>query len=118
MRPPRRSRRSTLPTPFAASAGEVVDGNDRALHLWHRLLPSSPVRGSADLLLLSGQEHVSFAERLPMVEAHIQVPPTFGPFEPFFFGRREHLAPVSYTHLRAHETRHDLVCRLLLEKKK
>ena len=28
------------------------------------------------------------------------------------------LTPVSYTHLRAHETRHDLVCRLLLEKKK
>src|SRR5450759_5811039 len=26
--------------------------------------------------------------------------------------------PVSYTHLRAHETRHDLVCRLLLEQKK
>ena len=27
-------------------------------------------------------------------------------------------APVSYTHLRAHETSQDLVCRLLLEKKK
>src|SRR5450756_1546636 len=26
--------------------------------------------------------------------------------------------PVSYTHLRAHETRHELVCRLLLAKKK
>src|SRR5665648_229539 len=26
------------------------------------------------------------------------------------------LCAVSYTHLRAHETRHDLVCRLLLEK--
>src|SRR5450756_983312 len=26
------------------------------------------------------------------------------------------VAAVSYTHLRAHETRHDLVCRLLLEK--
>src|SRR5450756_300670 len=25
------------------------------------------------------------------------------------------IEPVSYTHLRAHETRHDLVCRLLLE---
>src|SRR5450759_5453770 len=25
------------------------------------------------------------------------------------------IPPVSYTHLRAHETRHDLVCRLLLE---
>src|SRR5450756_2955814 len=33
------------------------------------------------------------------------------------FGGHAHLA-VSYTHLRAHETRHDLVCRLLLEKKK
>src|SRR5450759_4821792 len=29
-----------------------------------------------------------------------------------------HRRAVSYTHLRAHETRHDLVCRLLLEKKK
>ena len=28
-----------------------------------------------------------------------------------------YVIPVSYTHLRAHETRHDLVCRLLLEKK-
>src|SRR5450756_2430427 len=27
------------------------------------------------------------------------------------------VSSVSYTHLRAHETRHDLVCRLLLEKK-
>ena len=31
---------------------------------------------------------------------------------------RYHVVAVSYTHLRAHETRHDLVCRLLLEKKK
>ena len=30
----------------------------------------------------------------------------------------EHATPVSYTHLRAHETVLDLVCRLLLEKKK
>src|SRR5450756_2729430 len=38
-------------------------------------------------------------------------------------GRRSRPRPprtgsVSYTHLRAHETRHELVCRLLLEKKK
>src|SRR5450756_780249 len=31
---------------------------------------------------------------------------------------QDRIRPVSYTHLRAHETRHDLVCRLLLEKKK
>ena len=30
----------------------------------------------------------------------------------------EGLNPVSYTHLRAHETPEHLVCRLLLEKKK
>ena len=30
---------------------------------------------------------------------------------------RDVLGPVSYTHLRAHETVLDLVCRLLLEKK-
>src|SRR5659263_693574 len=29
--------------------------------------------------------------------------------------RSHNAGPVSYTHLRAHETRHDLVCRLLLE---
>src|SRR5450756_1302651 len=33
-------------------------------------------------------------------------------------GRAAGNRAVSYTHLRAHETRHDLVCRLLLEKKK
>ena len=32
--------------------------------------------------------------------------------------RQPGLGPVSYTHLRAHETVLDLVCRLLLEKKK
>src|SRR5450759_482171 len=31
-------------------------------------------------------------------------------------GRARRIEAVSYTHLRAHETRHDLVCRLLLEK--
>src|SRR5450756_2273568 len=29
-------------------------------------------------------------------------------------GNRPRFTSVSYTHLRAHETRHDLVCRLLL----
>ena len=33
-------------------------------------------------------------------------------------GGAEGVGPVSYTHLRAHETVLDLVCRLLLEKKK
>ena len=33
-------------------------------------------------------------------------------------GSVTYVAPVSYTHLRAHETGRNLVCRLLLEKKK
>ena len=37
-------------------------------------------------------------------------PPTVG-------GYTDAMTPVSYTHLRAHETRSNLVCRLLLEKK-
>ena len=32
--------------------------------------------------------------------------------------REDEINPVSYTHLRAHETPEHLVCRLLLEKKK
>src|SRR5659263_689139 len=38
--------------------------------------------------------------------------------ETLFFSKNVTNGSVSYTHLRAHETRHDLVCRLLLEKKK
>ena len=33
-------------------------------------------------------------------------------------GERDRLDAVSYTHLRAHETVLDIVCRLLLDKKK
>src|SRR5678809_915199 len=35
-----------------------------------------------------------------------------------FYADWLNLVPVSYTHLRAHETGRNLVCRLLLEKKK
>src|SRR5450756_878893 len=43
---------------------------------------------------------------------------SFGNWVMFLFPLWVITATVSYTHLRAHETRHDLVCRLLLEKKK
>ena len=42
-----------------------------------------------------------------------QVHARAGPRQP-----ADRAAPVSYTHLRAHETPEHLVCRLLLEKKK
>ena len=40
------------------------------------------------------------------------------PGYPASFPRERLSVPVSYTHLRAHETVLDIVCRLLLEKKK
>ena len=40
------------------------------------------------------------------------------PFYNNYYNTIESVYSVSYTHLRAHETREDLVCRLLLEKKK
>mgnify|MGYP003376648690 CR=1 FL=1 len=42
----------------------------------------------------------------------------WSPLLPALRRRLPLLTPVSYTHLRAHETVLDLVCRLLLEKKK
>ena len=39
-------------------------------------------------------------------------------FELDFFVTEDNKVAVSYTHLRAHETKANLVCRLLLEKKK
>src|SRR5665648_515442 len=39
----------------------------------------------------------------------------YGQYQGFVRFEKDSREPVSYTHLRAHETRHDLVCRLLLE---
>src|SRR5674536_380169 len=48
------------------------------------------------------------------------VDPTYGGLAAFdaLLADAHRLGPVSYTHLRAHETPEHLVCRLLLEKKK
>src|SRR5664280_2750108 len=41
----------------------------------------------------------------------------YAEISPFTLATCDYIIPVSYTHLRAHETVLDLVCRLLLEKK-
>ena len=52
-----------------------------------------------------------------IVDVVVDVGDTVDQPDDLAFERRA-LEPVSYTHLRAHETVLDLVCRLLLEKKK
>src|SRR5665648_969597 len=71
---------------------------------------SVTVKSGADLYALSN-ERASYHDGFEVAEINAE---PGAEFVRFSSGR----TPVSYTHLRAHETRHDLVCRLLLEKKK
>src|SRR5674476_1643551 len=70
----------------------------------------------------SRESHVS--EGLEVVSlAHLVINRVVWSHEQKDVGRLSHITferriPVSYTHLRAHETGRNLVCRLLLEKKK
>src|SRR5678815_264677 len=62
------------------------------------------------------------AKAVPTVELKPYVDAALREFTTTQLARRANVAPrtipVSYTHLRAHETPEHLVCRLLLEKKK
>src|SRR5450759_67074 len=63
---------------------------------------------STGLLILLGHFLEKSGKLLPMPYHHLETS----------YDRWPGVVTVSYTHLRAHETRHDIVCRLLLEKKK
>src|SRR5450756_519890 len=69
------------------------------------------VKGCAEIITLHGNINIDFADvNTVMRDSGVFIMGTGlaeGPDRAY---------PVSYTHLRAHETRHDLVCRLLLEK--
>ena len=93
---------------------------------------SNPNYGGSTQTALVGSKRNAALQAMPLVNGpapafeQFAILPEIGPFlaeRPEGNFMREPAAPggnypVSYTHLRAHETRHDLVCRLLLEKKK
>eukprot|EP00658_Telonema_sp_P-2_P029035 TRINITY_DN22142_c0_g2_i2.p1 TRINITY_DN22142_c0_g2~~TRINITY_DN22142_c0_g2_i2.p1 ORF type:complete len:231 (-),score=66.47 TRINITY_DN22142_c0_g2_i2:44-736(-) len=73
---------------------------------------STPTTNTAVFTLLEGIPTIADRDESVMS----QLP--FYPFQPTAMATPTSAAPVSYTHLRAHETPEHLVCRLLLEKKK
>src|SRR5450756_1238812 len=87
---------------------------------WRELLEGTQTCFAPVLTLAEAPAHPHNVERGTFVEVDGVVQPAPAPR----FSRTPPGPPgptaaaVSYTHLRAHETRHDLVCRLLLEKKK
>src|SRR5660398_134802 len=84
-------------------AGAMLDGFEREVSA---ALDSSYSANLVAQAFAVGARHVGIGRNLT---------------EPFFTSMRMDLdttehTPVSYTHLRAHETKANLVCRLLLEK--
>ena len=109
LRPPR----STLDRSSAASDVYKRQPNDPALH--HEL-------GMAYSLDNQYENSISSFLTVIRLDSHFRDVYDHLAWSHIKLGQYEHadraLTPVSYTHLRAHETVLDLVCRLLLEKKK
>src|SRR5450759_5561053 len=87
-------------------------------HFWEdegctRLFPYDQEVGAGTL---SPYTFLRVLGRKPWKAVYVQ--PSRRPADGRYGENPNRLYTVSYTHLRAHETRHDLVCRLLLEKKK
>src|SRR5450756_1294222 len=67
--------------------------------------------GQRVLAHISGKIRLNFIKILPGDKVKVELSPYDLSRGRIVYRSRS----VSYTHLRAHETRHDLVCRLLLE---
>src|SRR5450756_895454 len=72
--------------------------------------PQLPAHGGAAPFAFGGIGRLTAVEQALQVSIAESVQVEFPPTD----RQQQLVVPVSYTHLRAHETRHDLVCRLLL----
>src|SRR5665648_724248 len=99
-----------LPTPTGWTTMAEVEAGDQLL----ASVPEVETGGGRRLQPHAEPAHLSGEQDHGGDRGDAAVPDGGRPAEPL----GTDFAAVSYTHLRAHETRHDLVCRLLLEKKK
>src|SRR5665811_2574010 len=101
------------PAPIAVFQEKTVPNGTR-LAGWAALVHALPIPGPVRRPSCVSEQHVRGSHREEGAWAVFDK--RYWPGGDF----ADHLsfAPVSYTHLRAHETVLDLVCRLLLEKKK
>src|SRR5678815_6051356 len=99
----------------------IVDGRvDFVIFFWDPLEPQPHDVDVKALLRVAVVHNVPIACNRATADFLLSSPLMHRDYERMVtkIGRPVDLAPVSYTHLRAHETPEHLVCRLLLEKKK
>src|SRR5664280_3756013 len=105
---------------FLSNHSEIVI----ASFLSNRFRPSDPYCGRNHVSITTPSDVLSNPSLWPLF-LPVHGGTSYCPYPPFLFPDQEDifresavalLLPVSYTHLRAHETVLDLVCRLLLEK--
>src|SRR5450756_678415 len=99
-----------LDSPRVDPAPEILEEVDRGDFVRRKLLIWTTPQARMPVYMLIPKTAARSGARLPVALAYAG----------HGYGVKDivGLWAVSYTHLRAHETRHDLVCRLLLEKKK
>src|SRR5450759_4334088 len=111
-RPPGDHRRADDPTREHriddAQVAQHLAGPESALRMQDREARRCPASaGRAVHLAIREDGHVALGQRRPVARSGRLVLPPGDAVDAAQLG----LVPVSYTHLRAHETRHDLVCR-------
>src|SRR5660398_295821 len=103
-------RRPPRSTPlYSSAASDVYKRQDE--HVWHHVSTKPPHLGGRGPKELTGMVDLTRDER-----GHVHA--RLLDLVPGRTGQAYKDWSVSYTHLRAHETKANLVCRLLLEKKK
>src|SRR5450756_1664543 len=93
------------PCPFAEFGRDRVRGDDLRCLTWRAETRGEGACDAAHGKPVDGRADIARSRGSPLERQSIEGGKVFAV--------HEWPAPVSYTHLRAHETRHDLVCRLL-----